>query len=51
MITSVAGYMTGLVGSSNNPISERHSNRLPSMLILLQMTDNEGMAAKFDPSR
>ncbi|SHF89926.1 putative oligopeptide transporter, OPT family [Microbulbifer donghaiensis] len=50
MFASVAGYMAGLVGSSNNPISGvTIATVIVSALILLQLMGNEGMAAKLGP--
>ncbi|WP_346837958.1 oligopeptide transporter, OPT family [Microbulbifer sp. SAOS-129_SWC] len=50
VFASVAGYMAGLVGSSNNPISGvTIATVIVSALILLQLMGNEGMAAKLGP--
>ncbi len=50
VFASVAGYMAGLVGSSNNPISGvTIATVVVSALILLQLMGNEGPAAKLGP--
>lgn len=50
VFSSVAGYMAGLVGSSNNPISGvTIATVIVSSLILLQLMGNEGMAATLGP--
>ena len=50
VFASVAGYMAGLVGSSNNPISGvTIATVIVSALILLQLMGNEGMAGKLGP--
>lgn len=50
IFSSVAGYMAGLVGSSNNPISGvTIATVIISALILLQLMGNEGMAARLGP--
>lgn len=50
VFASVAGYMAGLVGSSNNPISGvTIATVIISALILLQLMGNEGMAATLGP--
>ncbi len=50
IFASVAGYMAGLVGSSNNPISGvTIATVIVSALILLQLMGNEGMAATLGP--
>ncbi len=50
VFASVAGYMAGLVGSSNNPISGvTIATVIVSALILLQLMGNEGMAATLGP--
>lgn len=50
VFSSVAGYMAGLVGSSNNPISGvTIATVIVSALILLQMMGNEGLAATLGP--
>ncbi len=50
VFSSVAGYMAGLVGSSNNPISGvTIATVIISALILLQLMGNEGMAATLGP--
>lgn len=50
VFSSVAGYMAGLVGSSNNPISGvTIATVIVSALILLQLMGNEGMAATLGP--
>jgi len=50
IFSSVAGYMAGLVGSSNNPISGvTIATVIVSALILLQLMGNEGMAATLGP--
>jgi putative OPT family oligopeptide transporter len=50
LFSSVAGYMAGLVGSSNNPISGvTIATVIVSALILLQLMGNEGMAATLGP--
>lgn len=50
IFSSVAGYMAGLVGSSNNPISGvTIATVIISALILLQLMGNEGLAATLGP--
>lgn len=50
IFSSVAGYMAGLVGSSNNPISGvTIATVIVSSLILLQLMGNEGPAATLGP--
>ncbi|WP_341502128.1 oligopeptide transporter, OPT family [Gallaecimonas sp. GXIMD4217] len=50
VFASVAGYMAGLVGSSNNPISGvTIATVIVSALILLQLMGNEGPAARIGP--
>ena len=50
IFSSVAGYMAGLVGSSNNPISGvTIATVIISALILLQVMGNEGVAATLGP--
>lgn len=50
IFASVAGYMAGLVGSSNNPISGvTIATVITSALILLQLMGNEGIAATLGP--
>ena len=50
IFASVAGYMAGLVGSSNNPISGvTIATVIVSALILLQIMGNEGIAATLGP--
>ncbi len=50
VFSSVAGYMAGLVGSSNNPISGvTIATVIVSALILLQLMGNEGIAARLGP--
>lgn len=50
VFASVAGYMAGLVGSSNNPISGvTIATVIVSALILLQLMGNQGMGAKLGP--
>lgn len=50
IFSSVAGYMAGLVGSSNNPISGvTIATVITSSLILLQIMGNTGMAAILGP--
>ncbi len=50
VFSSVAGYMAGLVGSSNNPISGvTIATVIVSALILLQLMGNEGIAATLGP--
>ncbi|MFK7956271.1 MAG: OPT family oligopeptide transporter [Lysobacterales bacterium] len=50
IFASVAGYMAGLVGSSNNPISGvTIATVIVSALILLQLMGNEGPAATLGP--
>lgn len=50
VFASVAGYMAGLVGSSNNPISGvTIATVIISALILLQLMGNQGMAATLGP--
>ncbi len=50
IFASVAGYMAGLVGSSNNPISGvTIATVIVSALILLQLMGNEGIAGTLGP--
>ena len=50
IFSSVAGYMAGLVGSSNNPISGvTIATVIVSALILLQLMGNDGIAARLGP--
>src|SRR5690606_34435787 len=50
IFSSVAGYMAGLVGSSNNPISGvTIATVIVSALILFQIMGNEGPAATLGP--
>ncbi|MFK8029063.1 MAG: OPT family oligopeptide transporter [Gammaproteobacteria bacterium] len=50
IFSSVAGYMAGLVGSSNNPISGvTIATVVVSALLLLQLMGNEGIAATLGP--
>lgn len=50
IFSSVAGYMAGLVGSSNNPISGvTIATVIVSALILLQLMGNEGIAGRLGP--
>ncbi len=50
IFSSVAGYMAGLVGSSNNPISGvTIATVIISALILLQLMGNEGLAVTLGP--
>jgi putative OPT family oligopeptide transporter len=50
IFSSVAGYMAGLVGSSNNPISGvTIATVIVSALILVQMMGKEGLAATLGP--
>ncbi len=50
IFSSVAGYMAGLVGSSNNPISGvTIATVIISALILLQLMGNQGLAATLGP--
>lgn len=50
VFSSVAGYMAGLVGSSNNPISGvTIATVIISSLILLQLMGNDGIAARLGP--
>ncbi len=50
IFSSVAGYMAGLVGSSNNPISGvTIATVIISALILLKLMGNEGIAATLGP--
>ena len=50
IFSSVAGYMAGLVGSSNNPISGvTIATVIISALILLQIMGNDGIAATLGP--
>ncbi len=50
IFSSVAGYMAGLVGSSNNPISGvTIATVVVSSLILLQLMGNDGLAATLGP--
>ncbi|MCK7596564.1 oligopeptide transporter, OPT family [Microbulbifer sp. CAU 1566] len=50
IFASVAGYMAGLVGSSNNPISGvTIATVIVSALILLQLMGNDGIAGRLGP--
>ncbi len=50
LFSSVAGYMAGLVGSSNNPISGvTIATVIVSALILLQLMGNDGLAGRLGP--
>ena len=50
IFSSVAGYMAGLVGSSNNPISGvTIATVVISALILLQLMGNDGLAGTLGP--
>lgn len=50
IFASVAGYMAGLVGSSNNPISGvTIATVIISSLLLLQLMGSDGLAAKLGP--
>jgi putative OPT family oligopeptide transporter len=50
IFSSVAGYMAGLVGSSNNPISGvTIATVIVSALILLQLMGNQGIAGTLGP--
>ena len=50
IFSSVAGYMAGLVGSSNNPISGvTIATVVISALILLQLMGNDGLARTLGP--
>lgn len=50
IFSSIAGYMAGLVGSSNNPISGvTIATVIVSALILLQLMGNEGIAVRLGP--
>ncbi len=50
IFSSVAGYMAGLVGSSNNPISGvTIATVIVSALILVKLMGNEGLAATLGP--
>ncbi|MEM6937005.1 MAG: oligopeptide transporter, OPT family [Pseudomonadota bacterium] len=50
IFASVAGYMAGLVGSSNNPISGvTIATVIVSALILLQLMGSDGVAATLGP--
>ncbi len=50
LFSSIAGYMSGLVGSSNNPISGvTIATVIISALILLQLMGNEGLAGTLGP--
>jgi len=50
IFSSVAGYMAGLVGSSNNPISGvTIATVVVSALLLLQIMGNDGLAATLGP--
>jgi len=50
IFSSVAGYMAGLVGSSNNPISGvTIATVIISALILLKLMGNEGIAGTLGP--
>jgi putative OPT family oligopeptide transporter len=51
LFSSVAGYMAGLVGSSNNPVSGvTMATVVISSLILSQFMGHEGIAAKVGPA-
>ena len=50
LFASVAGYMAGLVGSSNNPVSGvTMATVVVSSLLLLQLMGSDGLAAKVGP--
>lgn len=50
VFASVAGYMAGLIGNSNNPVSGvTIATVIISALILLQLIGNEGIAATVGP--
>ena len=50
LFCSVAGYMAGLVGSSNNPVSGvTMATVVVSSLLLLQIMGNEGIAGQVGP--
>lgn len=50
IFSSIAGYMAGLVGSSNNPISGvTIATTIVAALILLQLMGNDGMAHRLGP--
>ena len=50
LFSSIAGYMSGLVGSSNNPISGvTIATVIISALILLQLMGNDGLAGTLGP--
>ncbi|MCA8955731.1 MAG: oligopeptide transporter, OPT family [Planctomycetes bacterium] len=51
LFCSVAGYMTGLVGSSNNPVSGvTMATVVVSSLLLLQLMGNDGVAGRVGPA-
>lgn len=51
LFASVAGYMAGLVGSSNNPVSGvTMATVVVSSLILLQLMGSDSVAAKVGPA-
>ncbi len=51
LFSAVAGYMAGLVGSSNNPVSGvTMATVIVSSLILLQLMGNDGVAARVGPA-
>ena len=51
LFASVAGYMAGLVGSSNNPVSGvTMATVVVSSFILLQLMGSEGVAGKVGPA-
>jgi putative OPT family oligopeptide transporter len=50
LFSAVAGYMAGLVGSSNNPVSGvTMATVVVSSLLLVQLIGNEGIAGKVGP--
>jgi len=51
LFASVAGYMAGLVGSSNNPVSGvTMATVVVSSLLLVQLMGTDGIAAKVGPA-
>ncbi|MCA8953071.1 MAG: oligopeptide transporter, OPT family [Planctomycetes bacterium] len=51
LFASVAGYMAGLVGSSNNPVSGvTMATVVISSLLLLQLMGNDGIAGRVGPA-
>lgn len=51
LFTSVAGYMAGLVGSSNNPVSGvTMATVIATALIVLQLIGADGIAARVGPA-